>query len=189
MSPRERAAWARTVEWGLAGALLVTAAGQHPNRMFDRVRRADRLGILIPNWRFFAPEPARHDFHVVHRVVAADGSVGEWRDTAPSEPRRWRHAVYFPERRRDKALSDICTEVGVRASRGDVRDATVYRLLREFVRAQVRRDLAAWEDGDGAVGLQFAVIRYGGYDDSEEPQHILVSELVPLRDGAGDADL
>ena len=52
---------ARSVEWGLAGALLVTAAAQHPNKMFDRVRRLDPIGILIPNWRFFAPEalPAR----------------------------------------------------------------------------------------------------------------------------------
>ncbi|KXP07375.1 hypothetical protein HWD35_08645 [Tsukamurella tyrosinosolvens] len=170
---------ARSVEWGLAGALLVTAAAQHPNKMFDRVRRLDPIGILIPNWRFFAPEPARHDFHVVHRTVGTDGGVTEWRETVPSRRRTWRHALFFPERRRDKALSDVCTEVGVAASRGDVETKAAYRMLREFVRASVV-GAAGDDSGPDLEGFQFAVIRYSGYDDSEDPQHVLVSEFVPL---------
>ncbi|WP_019202182.1 DUF5819 family protein [Tsukamurella sp. 1534] len=177
--PRREPA-ARAVEWGLAGALLVTAAAQHPNKMFDRVRRADRLGVLIPNWRFFAPEPARHDFHVVYRVATAGGTVSPWADASPPAARRWRHAVFFPERRRDKALSDVCTEVGIGASRGDVSDAVPYRLLRGFVGSAVRREHGGRTGQDAVTGFQFALIRYPGYDDSEDPQHVLVSEFVRM---------
>lgn len=177
--PRRESA-AHAVEWGLAGALLVTAAAQHPNKMFDRVRRADRLGVLIPNWRFFAPEPARHDFHVVYRTVSGDGVVSAWRDASPPAARRWRHAAYFPERRRDKALSDVCAEVGVRAARGDVSTAVPYRILREFVAATVRHGVAETAGAEEMSGFQFALIRYSGYDDKEDPQHVLVSELVRL---------
>lgn len=181
-SDGSRQAAARALEWGLAGALLVTASAQHPNKMFDRARRLDPIGILIPNWRFFAPEPARHDFHVVHRTRDADGAVTDWEETVPSSPRSWRHAVFFPERRRDKALSDICTEAGVLASRGVVSGSPSYRLLREFVRGRVLEHAGARGGGEGAAvaGFQFAVIRYSGYDDSEDPQHILVSEFVAL---------
>lgn len=44
----------------LAGAalLVTTLAAQHPNPAFERAREKD-LFSLVPNWKFFAPNPRR----------------------------------------------------------------------------------------------------------------------------------
>lgn len=64
---------------GFATWLTATALCQHPDRSFDRLRGSAAGRTLIPDWRFFAPNPALHDFHVLHRVVLAGGDATPWR--------------------------------------------------------------------------------------------------------------
>lgn len=45
------------VEAVFAGWFVLTLLTQHPQRSFDRLRSLDPVGLTIPNWRFFAPEP------------------------------------------------------------------------------------------------------------------------------------
>lgn len=164
----------------LAGWLLATAASQHPNNMFDRFRRYDRTGVLIPNWRFFAPEPARHDFHVLHRVLTADDEATPWRETRHFTPRRWLHAVWFPDHRRDKAIFDVCHDLikHLQVPGRDLTHMPAYIVLRDFVESVVRDEYAAAEPPQG---FQFTVARYTGHDHDHEPEFILVSPYVPLR--------
>ncbi|WP_329339006.1 hypothetical protein OG866_28420 [Streptomyces sp. NBC_00663] len=177
---RQKAA-ARSVEAAFVAWLTVTLLSQHPHQVFDRFRSYDRLGLLIPNWRFFAPQPARHDFHLLYRTVSRTGEESEWQAASQIIKRAWAHVAWFPGRRQEKAVFDICSEivalVGARSPK--VVEAPGYRLLRNFVRRRLD------EEGVRDIsGFQFLVVRYSGHDHSEEPQYSFVSPFVPY-DGQG----
>ncbi|MFI9723178.1 hypothetical protein ACIHFE_26580 [Streptomyces sp. NPDC052396] len=172
----------RTVEPAVIAAVAawlgVTLLSQHPNRLFDRFRKHDPFGVVIPDWRFFAPEPARHDMHLLYRVLTADRERSAWAETNRIRERDWLQTVWFPERRRDKALFDLALQlIPHLGTSADVTALPVYRVLREFVAAAVRRDHA---DGPCPRGFQFMLVRGGGYDGAEEPEYLLVSPYHPL---------
>jgi hypothetical protein len=164
---------------GLAGWFLLTLLSQHPQRAFDRFRRFDATGLLIGNWRFFAPEPAQHDFHVLHRVLRADGVESKWIETNTIPRRRWVQAVWFPDRRQDKAMFDVCSELVVHMGTPgvDMTKSTAYAVLTESVERRVRQDAAG---GDLPEGFQFVIARSGGYDETVEPDYLIVSPFVPM---------
>jgi hypothetical protein len=171
------------VGWTAAAAfaawLVATGSSHHPLSQFDRFRLYDRTGMLIPNWRFFAPEPAQHDFQVVHRVLTADGEQTPWRQTTSNAPRAWQHMIWFPDRRREKAVFDVCTELVIAkgGSNRDVSQTAAYRLLRDFVEGIVRREFTG---RDLPRGFQFVVAQHAGHDEQDEPRYLLVSEFLSL---------
>lgn len=171
------------VAGALTGWILATGLSQHPNRAFDRLRRYDRAGVLLPNWRFFAPEPAVHDFRILHRHLGADGSVSPWRETTTLHRRTARQMLWFPDRRRDKAISDICNEIVTQlgATEVDVTRLAAYRLLRDLVAAVLA---AEPQPGGPPAGFQFLVARDAGYDESVEPEYLFAS---PYERWAADA--
>lgn len=167
-----------------AGWVLITGLNQHPNRSFDWARKYDSSGMLIGNWRFFAPNPAVHDFRVAHRLLWKDGSVSDWEDTRVVPPRRWYSPVFFPERRRDKGITDISgglTEM-LTAGGEKIEKSAAYRVLSLMVRARVEEDHHG--DDDQIEGYQFAVGRDAGFDDTEDAQVFLASGLIPWAEPA-----
>jgi hypothetical protein len=160
----------------LAGWVLLTASNQHPSRSFDRFRKYDKTGAAIPNWRFFAPEPAVHDFRILHRVLGTDGSESPWTMTNPISERTWGQAVWFPDRRQQKAISDACSELisGLRAASDRVTESVPYRLLRDHVNELVT---AAPQHRSSPQGFQFIIVSDSGYDDAEEPQYLFASKF------------
>jgi hypothetical protein len=68
--------------------------------------RQSRLGWLVPDWRFFAPEPAVEDRVLVYRFKDAADQVGalEVVELPRSGPLRW---LWNPACRRHKALFDL----------------------------------------------------------------------------------
>ncbi|KXK61180.1 hypothetical protein AWW66_14815 [Micromonospora rosaria] len=174
-----------------AGWFWASVAAAHPSEMFNRVRRLDRNGIFLPNWRFFAPHPACFDYGLIYRVEEHDGTVSPWRFVMEPVHRTWAHTVWFPTRRRSKALFDVAAELLVvgrkLAERGTVTAEVVeahpaYTVLRDFTGAVVRER----QRGDAPpAGFQFALIEHAGYDElQEEPTYVLISSFVPLTEQA-----
>ncbi|MGW6599574.1 DUF5819 family protein [Streptomyces sp. NPDC055036] len=163
---------------GLAAWFTLTMLSQHPKREFDRLAEYDKSGIAVPNWRFFAPEPAQHDYHVLLRTETADGRQTDWAEASAITPRRPVQMVWFPGRRREKALFDVCHELiaVMRKSGGDLTRTTGYRMLRNAVARSVRETT-----GDGAPprGFQFVVARHTGHDTDHEPDYVFVSPYIP----------
>jgi hypothetical protein len=162
-----------------AGWLVVTVGSNHPLIQFNRLRSFDRTAMFIPNWRFFAPEPAQHDFQILHRVLTADGEQTPWRLTSQIAPRSWSHVIWHPELRRDKALFDIFSELltARHAGAGDVSRTAAYRLLRDFVEYVVRQE---HPENATPQGFQFIVAQDTGHDEEPEPSYLLVSEFCKL---------
>jgi len=151
--------------------LVATAFSQNPIRSFDRPRKYDPLGVIIPNWRFFAPVPATADYHVLHRMVTDEGPT-EWQETFPLSHRRARQATWAPERRRDKSLFDVTAEIMSDVEgRSDVSRQVGYRLLE----AAVRRAVGSRAHDSS---IQFAVVEARGGEPSAAPRPVLISPVL-----------
>ncbi|MFK3672432.1 hypothetical protein ACI2IX_19875 [Leifsonia aquatica] len=165
--------------------LGVTLFSQHPNRSFDRFRAVDKLGFWLPNWRFFAPEPAQHDYHILHRTLDDEENESAWTETYTVTPRKAHHIVWFPDRRTDKALFDAISEVlpTLQKKQEFVTSRPAYRAIENFVRHRLtagQRPL---------VGFQFMVVSSTGFEYAlaedpstvTEPEEILISPFIPLQ--------
>ncbi|GAA2077646.1 hypothetical protein GCM10009801_33880 [Streptomyces albiaxialis] len=166
----------------LAAWFTVTALSQHPDRTnFDRIRHLDWIGLGIPDWRFFAPNPAQQDYRLFHRSLDADGNETAWREAMPMAPRRWTQALWFPSRRQDKGFFDLMSQTVtlMNEPRAKVADTVPYRLLA----GHVEHELRAERRHSGRPlprGFQFLVAQDGGYDDEETPSYLFTSAFIPL---------
>lgn len=157
-----------------AGLFWATVASSHTNPTFDRVRDLDKSSVLLPNWRFFAPMPAVHDHHILFRTSSPGGSTA-WEEVWPITPRHWLHTLWFPGRRREKGLFDLFFQIARLVTHVEMRQlprTAPYRMLCGVVAERVRAGHAGRELPER---FQFALVKYSGVDDSEEPEYVMVS--------------
>jgi hypothetical protein len=85
---------------------LLTSVLVYLPRAEKAIRRHDQL-LLIPNWQFFAPIPARHDCHFLFQDKYGDGTLSQWTEVRINGRRRWFNLAWNPDKRLRKALFDI----------------------------------------------------------------------------------
>jgi hypothetical protein len=165
--------------WRLAGAamLATTVLSQHPNPLFDRMRSRDALS-LVPNWRFFAPNPGIHDSHLLYRTLSAGDETSEWLQLPLHQKRTVWQAVWFPDRRLGKSIFDVGDELLRHLGEGLPVLTTLpsYRVLVGYLRREIRES----QDAGSVKGFQFAFARSTGYDMSEEPEMMFISPYTPI---------
>ncbi|GAB3108902.1 hypothetical protein GCM10027160_07420 [Streptomyces calidiresistens] len=175
---------------GAALVLVGTLSAQHPNPSFGRIARRDTFSAFLPNWRFFAPNPAQHDYHFFYRTLNTAGETSGWRPVEVIAGRRLHQILWFPGRRPEKAIFDIGTELLITLDKGfdALTRLPAYRMLVGFLRDEIARgEERGSRDGNpehAVKGFQFTLARAAGYDDSEEPEVIFVSPYTPMRPGA-----
>lgn len=139
--------------------------------------KLDPIGITIPNWRFFAPLPGRHDYNVLYRDRLPDGSVTTWREEQISVPRKMLQMVWHPRRRMEKALSDVASQLFAMVDQ--VEDKTVVQLLMPYLALLNFVTNQVPHHGD-AVDVQFMIAQSATYDPTVEPSMIFLSEWHSL---------
>lgn len=163
-----------------SGMLVATFLSQHPNTAFNRIRRLDPFGVFIPNWRFFAPEPAMHDFHLLHRTLDVDDVTSPWEDTTAIAPRRPIQMVWFPGRRAEKATFDVISEFlqAIHLGYDQLTAYPAYQALAAKARAAI---IDSAPDGGARIqGYQFLVARNAGIAPDAEPEYLFMSAFIPL---------
>ena len=171
---------ARYALYGVLGSWLVaTTLSQDPTRKFDKIRKLDPTGSLIPDWRFFAPRPGMHDYHLLFRDELPDGEVTAWKQISEIERRHPRHLLWYANRRAEKVLAD--SVVGIvsfnmleERNKEDIQLTVPYLTLLNYVTHQIPH-------ADDARRTQFLIAASGGYDESEEPLILFLSNLHPIR--------
>lgn len=160
-----------------AAVLLGTLSAQHPNPLFNKAQRVDIFSALFPNWRFFAPTPAQHDYHVLYRTLNTEGETSSWRMVEVIVGRKLHQMFWFPGRRPEKAIFDIVTELITQLDKGfsAMMKLPSYRMLCAFLRHRIREDGAA----KGVKGFQFTLVRATGFEESD-PEVIFVSPYTPM---------
>ena len=171
---------ARYLVYGVLGTWLAASVlSQDPRRKFDKVRKWDPTGALIPDWRFFAPRPGMHDHHLLVRNELPDGSYTPWQEYVQVEPRKWQHSFWYPGRRAEKVVIDsvgALTRLQPDLKEGgkeNVQVSVPYLTLLNYVTRQVPHH------ADGKR-VQFMIATSAGYDDSEEPTALFLSNTHPL---------
>ena len=159
-----------------ATVLVATVAAQHPHPAFEGARHKDTFSVL-PNWKFFAPNPATHDFHYLYRTLDHSGTTSPWAELEVSSQRKLRDAFWFPKRRLEKGVFDICSMILSGLGRGEDPSGTpAFELLTNFVKKVVRDR----PDVNDIKGFQIALVSAAGHDDTEEPEVLFVSTYQPL---------
>ncbi|GAA3664297.1 hypothetical protein [Microbacterium marinilacus] len=157
--------------WGLA--TIVTQLG----RGGKIIRSCDPTGLIVPDWRFFAPFPAEHEYHLLYRDELADGTTTPWQEVNFGQHRRLIHLVWAPHRRMEKGLFDATSELlRVTDSTDDmriIRLSTSYLALLNVVTHHV-------DHPSQARRTQFLVIRAAEYEPSLIPDPMFMSELHRL---------
>jgi hypothetical protein len=163
----------------LGGWFFLTLLGQDPRRKFQGTLKLDPSGEFIPDWRFFAPRPGMHDYHLLFRDELPDGEVTAWKQISEIERRHPRHLLWYANRRAEKVLAD--SVVGIvsfnmleERNKEDIQLTVPYLTLLNYVTHQIPH-------ADDARRTQFLIAASGGYDESEEPLILFLSNLHPIR--------
>jgi hypothetical protein len=158
-----------------------TVVGNHPTHSFERIRQhADPWSTLLPNWRFFAPNPGQHDQALLYRVRDSQGAVSRWAYVLEPRERALWQAVVSPGKREAKSANDAITGLLRLVHKVPARLVVrlpQYRLLEAFVRRLVESRHAS---GERPQGFQFAIVRHTGYDEVPEPDYLMISPYVPM---------
>ncbi|MGC5000830.1 hypothetical protein [Streptomyces sp. DT195] len=141
-------------------------------------RRVDPLSAVIPNWRFFGPQPAMHDCHLLYRDELEGGEMTAWREVDVIEERRSSHMVWHPNRRREKALFDATEEmksyVGRERELRILQLTVPYLLLLSYVTHNCDHHAQA-------LRTQFLLANGPGYDEKgPEPLLFFASDIHAL---------
>lgn len=150
----------------------------------SRIRRIP-FSWALPEWRFFAPTPATHDYEVFFRSRSPEGRPGE--PNFVTFPRRkWNRGLLNPHSRTRKAtrdaIDDLLSAAAGTAREGGPNDVTPESTQSASVSAgygavlrEVRR-LA--RDGPRAEHVQFGVLFLQG---NEPPRIVFVSRWHTTR--------
>lgn len=157
---------ARNRLWGSAevgvGA-LVTAWGvattlhNLPDQKFNLQLPWSRVGLTVPNWRFFGPNPGISDSHLLVRVFDIDGTVSEWSELPLAHHRPPWALLWNPGSRGPKALFDLIQAVMSLSMKsggpfGSIENSPPYRMLEDHVRLHT-------EAGDTTASVQFMLLQ------------------------------
>lgn len=83
---------------------IISVAGQWKGPRVSAIKAKDVLH-LIPNWRFFAPSPARRDYHLEYRLKTAESQTTGWKRPKLTRNRSYWCMIWNPQKRIRKAFS------------------------------------------------------------------------------------
>lgn len=160
---------------------LLTVVAQYPDDNYGKLRRLRFINgsFLIPNWKFFAPNPGTEDFVLLYRqFMSDDKDWGSWEYVIkPRPPRIW-HPLFSPTSRQDKGILDIVTTLqsmsGIEAL-----DAQV-----QACRSLLQNTIIRTTPKDGTVQqIQVMIARGKGFDPDGKPAYDYVFEPVEIQKG------
>jgi hypothetical protein len=78
--------------------------------IIDKLKNRDPFS-LIPQWHFFAPHAAEHDFYILYRDADEQNRLSDWQEVKTLTERSWWTFLWNPHKRRNKAVFDVSTEL------------------------------------------------------------------------------
>ena len=136
----------------------------------------DVLG-LIPRWSFFAPNPGRHDIHLVFRDWIRDEPT-EWHELDLGSLNSWTRWIWHPERYAFKAVADAAGGLAMASSAARETEARSVMLSTPYLR------LLSWAMSQpvppASTARQFAVIAAQGFGQTQTLELRFLSEKHPF---------
>jgi hypothetical protein len=158
----------------LAGWFLISLAAQMNARPVAYLRARD-IFSLIPNWSFFAPRPGTSDYHLVFRDSDESGEWSRWREIPLNEKRTLWGAIWNPQKRRTKTLSDV-----VRALIGLAQKKTLNDFSLTLPYLSILNYISSFPRSGQSLQTQFMILKSEGFFDDQEPQFLFLSNMHNL---------
>jgi hypothetical protein len=149
----------------------LSAIGQFDWRVTRWLRGHDYFS-LIPRWTFFAPRPGRTDYHLMVQVFHGDVPQ-PWREQPLADRRTWLGALWNPEKRHRKALSDLVR--GVTRAMAEIDRATRWQVQYTVPYIAILNYLSAAAAGEGASHVRFMILECEGFYFEREPWPVFLS--------------
>jgi len=130
---------------------------------------------LIPNWSFFAPRPGTSDYHLLFRDLISSGEAGRWQEIPLADKRTLWGAIWNPQKRRTKTLSDVVRGLLRLAQDKSLRDYSLtlpYLVILNYVSSIPRPETS--------VQTQFMILKSEGFLSNEDPQFLFLSNVHGL---------
>ena len=151
------------------GWFLLTVLVQFPNPIGRFLSRHDGL-LILPVWKYFAPDPVAVDYHLVFHYTASDGTEHEYNELFCGTQSRYISTwIWNPSRRIAKAEHVLLADL-LAVSEQPLACLTTslqYRIVVQYVRSQVPGT---------TVLVQFMITQSLGYMDGPEPAIVFRSD-------------
>ena len=128
-------------------------------------------------WRFFAPRPGMHDHYVLYRNRISENQHTPWQELYVPGERHWSHITWLPRRRLDKAVLDAAAELRRYGDR--TTDIAQFQLTVPYLCLLNMVTNTATHHTD-AREVQFAIVLAAGYDETEAPEVVFLSDFHAL---------
>lgn len=158
----------------LALWLLLSALTQLKLRVFQRLKARD-IFSLLPNWSFFAPRPGTFDYHILFRDSDSSGEFGKWEEVPLADQRTLWGAVWNPQKRNKKALSDAVHAITLRSKDGP---GTRIQLSIPYLAAL--NYISSIPRSNGSTHTQFMILRSEGFLWNRDPELVFLSYVHRL---------
>ena len=158
----------------LAGWFLITVLSQLNVKVVARLKVHDTFS-LIPNWCFFAPRPGTSDYHLLFRDSDPSGEWSSWQEIPLASRRTLWGAIWNPEKRKTKVLSDVV--------RGLVRlaqDQNFKYFALTLPYLSILNYVSSIRRSTPCVQTQFMILKSEGFFSHEDPQFLFMSEMHNL---------
>ena len=107
--------------------------------------------LLLPEWRFFSPQPLSNDMNLFYRDKNAD-FITQWKPALPELSTRFYNFIYNPNRRIRKTIIDSTKVLSIKFTheKDDIHTTIPYLVLLFYI-TSIHRDYLATE-------TQFAIV-------------------------------
>lgn len=157
------------------GAWLMVSALSQLNLPPATVLKSHDVFSLIPNWSFFAPRPGTSDYHLLFRDLSSSGEPGRWQEIPLADKRTLWGAIWNPQKRQTKTLSDVVRGLLRLAQDKSLQDYSLtlpYLVILNYVSSIPRPGTSAQ--------TQFMILKSEGFFSNEDPQFLFLSNTHEL---------
>lgn len=155
----------------LAIWLAISVLAQFDSAPTRAIKRHD-LFSLLPRWSFFAPRPGVYDYHLLYRDLRSDGTLGAWREIPLADERTIGGALWNPEKRCRKALSDT-----VRSLNELLRSGPKPSLALTMPYLTILNYVTSRGHEPQTTATQFLILRTDGFMTGGDPRLVFQSDL------------
>lgn len=134
--------------------------------------------MFVPNWNFFAPQPAASDYRIVYLDSNSDKpGDGKWAAVESGNGHTIWSSLFNRDQRWDKACFDICQELLSLAKKSEdaisIQRQSCYQLIITYL-------LERAPHTPGTTHVQFLVVEDPGYENDTATPSIVFTSAVHL---------
>ncbi len=157
---------------------IATIIVQFRNSKLEQIIKPHDQLALLPLWTFFAPNPGVNDYHLLYREDYEDGSRSAWQEIEINEKRSFSTCFWNPSKRGKKVISDVIQTIIPLITRyKDNPRALMFSLPYVLILNTIMKEKFVLTE---SKRRQFVLTATSGYEESEDPKIVLVSEFHPI---------